>query len=247
MVIYKIINTVNSKVYVGQTIVPVRNRFTDHMRMLRNNIHFNYKLQNDFNVLGKNVFKVEILEEIVDKHMLDAAEIYYISTLQSIEHGYNLSEGGQKGSVYSKTWNGFIDATGCAVEPIKNLSQFCRDNKLHAKSMRQVFYGDRYSHKGYHHIDRPMKQGFVWPKGRKQTVEHRKKITEGVEKYYSVNQPSRLKIYQGVISPDGVVYEKLENLEKFCRDNKLEKSGFRRWIFSDKIDYKGWIKIVNPI
>jgi group I intron endonuclease len=267
MVIYKIINTVNSKVYVGQTIVPVKNRFMDHIRMLRDNVHFNYKLQSDFNILGKNAFGVEILEEIGDKHMLDTAEIYYISKLQSIEYGYNLSEGGQKGSVYSKTWNGFIDPLGYTLEPIKNLSQFCRDNNLSAKSMRQVFHGDKYSHKGYHHIDRPMKQGFVWPIGHKQTIEHRQKITEGVneywklcggihsrgkkisiklKEYYCTNTHHRSKTYQGVVSPNGIVYESVKNLEKFCRDNTLDRNGFRRWICSNKIEYKGWTKLINP-
>ena len=59
--IYKITNTLNGKVYIGQS-VNVQERFYEHKRKLRLQQHFNKYLQNAYNKHGE-YFEFEVIEE----------------------------------------------------------------------------------------------------------------------------------------------------------------------------------------
>lgn len=62
--IYKIVNNINGKVYIGQTKQPFIKRFMHHRWQLRNNKHDNRWLQNAFNKYGEDAFSFEIVEFI---------------------------------------------------------------------------------------------------------------------------------------------------------------------------------------
>lgn len=89
--IYKLTNTKDNKVYIGQSI-DIENRFKDHMYLLKNNQHHAYKLQRLYNQ-NKNVksFKVtfEILEVVNNEDHLSVREQYYIDLYDSHHNGYN--------------------------------------------------------------------------------------------------------------------------------------------------------------
>ena len=44
---YQIINNVNGKVYIGITEKTLEQRKIEHLKLLKKDKHFNYKLQND--------------------------------------------------------------------------------------------------------------------------------------------------------------------------------------------------------
>ena len=54
--LYEIINKENNRVYVGESL-NITNRWKDHIKMLENNTHYNYKLQEDFNKYGERAYK----------------------------------------------------------------------------------------------------------------------------------------------------------------------------------------------
>ncbi len=110
--IYKITNTVNNKVYIGQT-KNKNERKHQHFCELRNNKHTNKHLQHSFNKYGEGNFTYEIIEHC-DISNVDEREKYWISCFSSIDmrYGYNIEEG------------------GCQT---KNLSQFTR-NKISKKA-----------------------------------------------------------------------------------------------------------------
>lgn len=88
--IYKITNTINGKIYIGQTNDFYRRR-KEHRSLLRTNKHVNRHLQFAWNYYGENLFNFEILEECpIDK--LNERESYWISTLKSRnqDYGYNI-------------------------------------------------------------------------------------------------------------------------------------------------------------
>lgn len=94
--IYKITNSINDKVYVGQTIRPIEKRFVQHINDSRKyKEKSNIKLYNAMNKYGTDKFEIELLEEC-DKEVLNEREIYWIDFLDSFKNGYN-STGGGKG------------------------------------------------------------------------------------------------------------------------------------------------------
>lgn len=90
--IYKIINNINNKIYIGQSInIPQRIR-----------IHFSTKSKNTplYNAIkkyGKENFIVEIIE-YCDKELLNSKEQLYIKQYNCmVPYGYNLTSGGGSG------------------------------------------------------------------------------------------------------------------------------------------------------
>ncbi len=62
--VYQIVNTVNNKIYIGQT-TRGELRWKDHLRALRNGHtgRWNHKLQADFNKFGEDAFEWSIIKE----------------------------------------------------------------------------------------------------------------------------------------------------------------------------------------
>lgn len=90
--IYKIINLVNNKVYIGSA-VDINERFGEHKNMLIKNKHHSIKLQRSFNKHGIHNFKFEIIEkcEPIKKTMFEQ-EQHYIDLYDSYNNGYNCTK-----------------------------------------------------------------------------------------------------------------------------------------------------------
>ena len=89
MGIYKIINVVNNKFYVGSAVNFSR-RKARHFSELRNNRHNNSKLQNAWNKYGEPSFIFVIVEEVQDKLVLLEAENRWLKEHVGKEYCYNL-------------------------------------------------------------------------------------------------------------------------------------------------------------
>lgn len=85
--IYIITNKVNSKVYIGQTIQNIKNRFEQHkINSTKNNCN---KFYNAIRNIGIDKFNIDILEDNIKLKDLNDKERYYINKYNSIENGYN--------------------------------------------------------------------------------------------------------------------------------------------------------------
>jgi len=93
--IYKITNTVNGKLYIGQTVKNIEVRFKEHVNASKNT---NYKLYKAMRKYGTDNFIIKVLQEC-PKEQLNELEIYWIDKLDTIKNGYNLTKGGQHTSV----------------------------------------------------------------------------------------------------------------------------------------------------
>ena len=97
--IYRILNLVNKKCYIGQTRNFIK-RFSRHRLDLRENKHENQYLQNAWNKYGEENFEFSIIESNIEYERLNELEEYYIyfynSFTDSNKSGYNLTKGGQK-------------------------------------------------------------------------------------------------------------------------------------------------------
>lgn len=105
MWIYKITNIQNNKVYIGQTIRPIKDRFNRHMNDALNNIidtHFARAIRK----YGKNNFQIEIIDTANTQEELNQKERYWIQYYNSVKEGYNETDAVSKcgGNTYqSKT------------------------------------------------------------------------------------------------------------------------------------------------
>ena len=105
MWIYKITNIQNNKVYIGQTIRPIEQRFHRHLSDALNNIldtHFARAIRK----YGKDSFIIEEIDTAQTQDELNQKEQYWIRYYNSVEEGYNETDAISKcgGNTYqSKT------------------------------------------------------------------------------------------------------------------------------------------------
>lgn len=92
-VIYKITNTINKKVYIGQTMQAAQNRWSVHKSRAKNK-NFSTHLYNGIRKYGIENFDFEIIEQCSDNN-LDKRERYWIQYYNSYIDGYNETIGGQ--------------------------------------------------------------------------------------------------------------------------------------------------------
>nr|DAQ91983.1 MAG TPA: intron associated endonuclease [Caudoviricetes sp.] len=93
--IYKIVNTANNKIYIGQTINSLRVRFHQHRKFALHPDKYPYPLYRAMSLYGRDIFKILPIEENIPKEQLDEKEKYYIKKFRSlVPNGYNISAGG---------------------------------------------------------------------------------------------------------------------------------------------------------
>jgi group I intron endonuclease len=101
--IYKIINKLDGKYYVGSS-KNIRIRWNEHKRRLTNNSHHNDHLQNAVNKYGIDSFDFILVESVDIKHLKSIEQKYLITAKLEQDKCYNLnfeSSGGDL-SEYSK-------------------------------------------------------------------------------------------------------------------------------------------------
>lgn len=137
MIIYKITNKINDKIYVGQTILPLSDRWSDHTRPHRGKNKARSAIALAIKKYGKENFSIEIIAYGTSLENLNALEKQYIIEFSCLApNGYNLSPGGDNKECHPDT-KAKIAAT-LKGRPIKN-----RQNG--AKPGRPCTWGDKIS------------------------------------------------------------------------------------------------------
>lgn len=99
--IYKITNTINSKVYVGKTNYTLEKRFKYHLRDRLKPNFLKRPLYRAFQKYGIENFTIELLCECLESEA-DEKEIFWISYYDSYKNGYNATVGGQGTSIVDR-------------------------------------------------------------------------------------------------------------------------------------------------
>jgi group I intron endonuclease len=100
--IYKITNSINSKVYIGQTWGQIKKRFDYHKSPQNIScIHLRRALDKH----GRDNFQIETIAACSDQVTADYLECLYIKEYDSIFSGYNIRGGGSRGAVSEETKN----------------------------------------------------------------------------------------------------------------------------------------------
>lgn len=102
MIIYKVTNKINGKIYIGQTKQSLRKRWNDHCcRQEKNRSHYFYRA---VQLHGKENFIVEQIDSAGTLEALNVLEEFYIKKFNSLApNGYNLLPGGENRACHDET------------------------------------------------------------------------------------------------------------------------------------------------
>lgn len=152
--IYKIVNGVNGKIYIGQTRRTIEERWKEHLYFAIENNKATYHLYSSFHKYGIDAFNIYQICMVVNQDkeelakILNKLEIYYISFYNSTNsnNGYNMTIGGNNVSEYIKTkvnqyrfdgtllqtWDSITEASNktdtslnCIVDSCNGRTNFC--------------------------------------------------------------------------------------------------------------------------
>ena len=91
--IYRIVNDINNKDYIGKTNLSIEERFKQHCKDSKRIQYENRPLYKAINKYGIEHFHIELVEECSDK-IVSEREIYWIEQYGSFKKGYNATIGG---------------------------------------------------------------------------------------------------------------------------------------------------------
>lgn len=107
MLIYKITNRINDKIYIGQTVRTLHDRIHDYIKDTKYiKTEQARPIIRAMQKYGINNFKFEIIEDdIKDRNLLDIEEMNYISKFNSQNplKGYNIENGGNSEGKHTKS------------------------------------------------------------------------------------------------------------------------------------------------
>jgi group I intron endonuclease len=126
--IYCIENKLNNKKYIGETVRHFKERWRYHKYLLSKNNHTNPHLQNAWNKYGEDNFIFYTIEEC-NNNESNQKEIYWINILDTINNGYDITNGGKGTS----GWKASEETKQKHREQMLNMSDETR-NKLKEKA-----------------------------------------------------------------------------------------------------------------
>lgn len=154
-VVYLILNKVNGRRYVGQTVQPLKVRFNEHARKKDNT-----PISNAICKYGRENFYCGVIKTCASKAELDFWEKYFIAVLKSKKpYGYNLTDGGEGFSGYS--------------HPPEVLAKISAKNSIALLGNKNTL--------GYHHTPEACAKMSADRKGKSKTAEHRAKIAAALK------------------------------------------------------------------
>jgi len=144
MIIYKVTNIVNGKMYIGQTVKSLRQRKRKHLsdaKFHRDNFYFHHAIRK----YGPDNFKwMPLAEGWGSIETLNLLEIHFIQLYDSYVDGYNLTEGGGgvRGHKHSDETRKKIALTRIgkkySAETLKKMSEAQLGKKVSAKTRKKI-------------------------------------------------------------------------------------------------------------
>ncbi len=190
--IYMIRNLDNGKIYIGQTN-DYSSRVNSHLSALRRGKASNKYLQASFNKHGEDRFEFSIVEQCPISE-LDDREMYWISTYDSNNVGYNMTAGGGgiRGYHFSEEQKAKISAANTGRIVSDETKQHMRDNHADFKGANHPNYGvpwaEHVSEEGQRSFREKMSirmRGTNNPNyGKKMSDEQKSKLSESHKEYY---------------------------------------------------------------
>jgi len=104
MIIYKITNKLSGKMYIGQTVQKLSDRWSDHSRPYSGQHAHKSAISSAIKLYGKENFTIEQIDSAQTVEELNIKEITYIKALNTLSpNGYNLELGGDSKRCHEET------------------------------------------------------------------------------------------------------------------------------------------------
>lgn len=145
--IYIIQNTINNKVYIGQTSVSIEHRWHQHLASAKRGVDNGIILYKAMRKYGIENFYVTLIEK-VDYLLLDEKEKYWIEYYNSIApNGYNVRKGGE--DVGRKEVYKIDPVSNQIIECYASATAASVVNNIDLSSLTKVCRGEQNSCNGY--------------------------------------------------------------------------------------------------
>jgi group I intron endonuclease len=167
MIIYKITNKINGKIYIGQTTKPIEERWRHHCKTTnkRSCRLMLYAIKK----YGPENFSVEVQEICDSKDHLNKREKYWIKEFESFGKGYNLTSGGDHVELAEETKRKISE---------KLVGRPRTDGKGFRKGNIPWNSGISWSDDMKAKLSKAHEGQVSWCKGKKLTKDHRNKMSE---------------------------------------------------------------------
>jgi group I intron endonuclease len=175
--IYKIVNTVNDKIYIGSTKQTLKYRMYGHKGDSKRDSHKNYPFFQAVNEIGIDKFHIELIKEYPCENNKQLVKEEYKTMREMKENGIEL-------------YNDFI---GCHSEETKRRIIEKNTGRVHSESAKQkmseahkgeknYFYGKHHSEDTKQKLSKSLTGKFIGEKnpfyGKQHTEQSKKKISE---------------------------------------------------------------------
>lgn len=211
--IYIIRNSINDKVYIGQTRLSLEERFMRHISDSKRNEKWHRPLYNAIRKFGENKFYIELIEDC-DSSLADAKEMYWIKQYNSNnENGYNATIGGTMYEPYDYDYVAELITAGYTTREIMQKIGCCKQLVYRvANTYDLVINGSKHN----------------------QTVAQYSLDNEFLNKFNSVAEASRY--IKSLIDTDTEVDTIRKNISRRCRSDKYNVAYNFIWKFINEND-----------
>lgn len=236
--IYKIINKINNKIYIGQTCKSLNKRWISHKCDSKNK---NYYFYSAIRKYGEINFVMEEIDKCYEKDEADKLEKYYIKLYNSSNPkiGYNSTLGGEGGILTKKAIEKFSGINHYIIKPVL---QYSLDGKFikeysYIKEASICLNIDRGKIVKTCKGERKSAGGYQWKYKKSNNIKqiisaYKKKINFGENNPYSkkVKQYSLsnnlLQIYNTIKEAGDRTKVNKDSISKNCRNLQKQAGGF---------------------
>ena len=219
--IYKIINILNQKIYIGQTICSLNQRFKRHLQESKN-YKYNSHLYSAILKYGEENFEISAIEIDVPSSQLNEREMFWVTFYQSQNPniGYNIAEGGNK-PPKNTYWKGKKQPSEMIEK--RRQKQFGRESPMKGKQQSKDAK------------DKISRNNAKFWEGKHLSEETKQKLRNKNKG----QDNSHLKVSYTLISPLGerIVFSSVADIKKITQ---LSVGVFYRLVRGDILSAKGW-------
>lgn len=212
MIIYKITNKINNKIYIGQTTESLNKRWKRHI----SEYHIrNMYISRAISKYGVDKFQIEEICQCFSIDELNEKEIFYINAYNSLSpNGYNLKIGGKNSRLSEETKRKISNSHKKRWEDGQRISEETR-------------YKLSESHKGWIPSEETKEKWRRCFSGKKPSEKTRLGAIKHHQKTYTMKNP-----FGEIVT--------FTNMKEFCKENELCNSKLCLVASGKRRNHKGW-------